>query len=166
MTGGRQGRGVKRSVALAIRAEPREGARGAHADYVLLVQRPRDDEDLPNVWGLPAASLREGEVWPEAARRAALDKLGVDVAIGEELARGLQRRGRDVIEMRVFDATIAGSPSVPQPMDGVTQYIAWRWGEPAVLEPGAERGSLCCRLYLDVTGSNSRAGLADRPGEP
>ena len=42
---------LKRSVSLVI-----EGPAG-----VLLVRRPDDDDSLPGLWGLPAASLREGE---------------------------------------------------------------------------------------------------------
>src|SRR5690606_2237065 len=45
---------TKRSVAVLIR-HPDD------ATQVLLVQRPDDDEDLPGVWGLPAATLRDGE---------------------------------------------------------------------------------------------------------
>ena len=42
---------MKRSISLVI-----EGSGG-----ILLVRRPDDDESLPGVWGLPAASLRAGE---------------------------------------------------------------------------------------------------------
>ena len=42
---------MKRSISLVI-----ESPAG-----ILLVLRPDDDESLPGVWGLPAASLREGE---------------------------------------------------------------------------------------------------------
>jgi len=52
----------KQSVAVVIR-NPQE------ADKVLTVLRPEDDEDLPNVWGLPAATLRPGEDWDAAIVR-------------------------------------------------------------------------------------------------
>ena len=55
---------VKRSVALVIRRAPDD-------PRVLLVQRPPDDEDLPDTWGLPAGSLRPGESWTEAVARSA-----------------------------------------------------------------------------------------------
>ena len=118
---------------------------------VLIVQRPPDDADLPDAWGLPAASLRAGDDWEAAARRAAREKLGVDVDIGPELNRGAIQRAGNVLEMRLFQAKITGgAPAVPQPFPDVTQYQSWRWGTAADLRPAADRGSLCCRLYLGV----------------
>jgi hypothetical protein len=53
--------------------------------------------------------------------------------------------------MRLYAARIsAGAPHVPQPNTAVTQYRAWKWDTAAVLQPAAQRGSLCCRLFLDV----------------
>lgn len=133
---------IKRSVSLAIH-HPRTG-------QVLLVQRPADDEDLPLVWGLPAASLAAGESWEDAVRRAARDKLGIDVEPGDVLRAGSLERPAYALEMRLHAATItAGEPAAPQPVEGVTQYRAWRWGDPAGLEPAARAGSLCSRLYLE-----------------
>jgi methylated-DNA-protein-cysteine methyltransferase-like protein len=139
----RPGARTRRSVALAIHGPGR-------ARRLLLVRRPPDDPDLPDVWGLPAASLRPGESWEDAANRAARDKLGVDIALGPLRGRGTARRGRRRLEMRLFSARIRDSagPSVPQPVDGVTQYTACRWGRRSDLVAGAERGSLCCLLEL------------------
>lgn len=136
-------RPIKRSVALAI----------MHGEQLLVVQRPDDDEDLPNAWGLPAASLREGESWPDAARRAGRDKLGVELEIERELNRGSLARKHYTLEMRLFLARIsAGTPSTPQADVNVTQYQAWKWGTADDIRPAAERGSLCSRLYLDIDG--------------
>ena len=131
---------IKRSVSLAIR----------HADgRVLQVQRPPDDEDLPLVWGLPAASLQGDESWEDAVRRAARDKLGVEVEPGRVLNEGAKGRDAYRLEMRLYEARLlGGEPSVPQPIGGVTQYVDWRWGDDQGLEPAAEAGSLCSRLYL------------------
>ncbi len=82
-------RPTKRSIAAVIfsdkdEAEPR----------ILAVLRPADDEALPNVWGLPAASLREGESWEIALRRLGEGKLGVKLESVAVLARGsLERPG-------------------------------------------------------------------------
>ena len=133
-------RGVKRSVSAAI----------AHPDgkRVLIVQRPADDEDLPNSWGLPAASLKDGESWEEAVRRAGREKLGVELGVGGELNRGGLDRNDYSLEMRLFSARILeGTVKVPQRAPGVTQYHAWRWGDADDLEPGARKGSLCCQLF-------------------
>jgi 8-oxo-dGTP pyrophosphatase MutT (NUDIX family) len=123
---------------------------------ILIVHRPPDDADLPNAWGLPAASLRRGESHQDAARRAARDKLGIDVDIGRERARGAIRRGDTLLFMRLFDARIrSGLPHVPQAVPGETQNTDWRWDALESLRPAAERGSLCCRLALGGYGVES-----------
>lgn len=137
---------VKRSVSVAI-FDPADRRR------VLVVRRPPDDEELPDLWGLPAASLRPGESWEDAVRRAGREKLGVELEVREELNRGSTARAGYTLEMRLLEARIvSGSPAVPQPAPGVTQYRAWAWGEAAALEPAATRGSLCCRLFLERAG--------------
>ncbi|MGH7541925.1 MAG: NUDIX hydrolase, partial [Gemmatimonadota bacterium] len=133
---------VKRAVSVVV-FEP--GARAR----VLAVRRPPDDEDFPDAWGLPAASLREGETWEDAVRRAGHDKLGVELAVGPMRAEGSRARGGSTLAMRLYEATIAGGlPRVPQRAADVTQYTAWEWSDPSRLQPAARRGSLCSRLCL------------------
>jgi len=133
---------VKRSVALALIDE---------AGRLLLVRRPPDDAELPDVWGLPAATLAPDESWEEAAQRAARDKLGVVIEELEPIAAGFQQRGNARLDMRLFRARVAaGRPAVPQPHPEVTQYSALQWGDASALVPGAARGSLCCRLMLEA----------------
>ena len=133
---------VKRSVSFAI-------FHPADPSLVLVVQRPSDDEDLPDAWGLPAGSLRSGEDWADAVRRAGREKLGVQLAVGAELNRGSLERAAYTLEMRLLEARIvAGDPTVPQPVAGVTQYPAWRWATADALAPAAAAGSLCSRLFL------------------
>ena len=134
---------LKRSVALVI-----EGPGG-----VLLVRRPDDDESLPGLWGLPAATTRDGESEEDALRRVGRDKLGVEVRplrlLGEEEG---ERPGYRIV-MRDWTAEIAsGEPFVPQPGEG-TQYESWRWGDPSELGPAAGAGSLCARVLLRDLGS-------------
>lgn len=111
---------------------------------LLLVRRPDDDADLPGVWGLPAASLGEGESEEDAVCRAGREKLGVEVA-------PVQPIGTDG-SMTDWEArVVSGRPSVPQP--GLnTQYAALRWGEPGELAPAAREGSLCSRVLLRARG--------------
>jgi ADP-ribose pyrophosphatase YjhB (NUDIX family) len=128
----------KRAVALVIE---RPGG-------VLLVRRPDDDESLPGLWGLPAATLRAGESEEEALRRAGREKLGVAVvplrAIGEEEGERAGYR----IAMRDWEVAVeSGHPSVPQ-AGGGTQYVGLRWGDPGELGPAARAGSLCARVLL------------------
>ena len=134
---------LKRSVSLVI-----EGPAG-----VLLVRRPDDDDSLPGLWGLPAASLREGESEREALLRVGRAKLGVEVEplrpIGEDEAERTEHR----IAMRDWAArVVAGEPAVPQAGEG-TQYVELRWGKPAELEPAARAGSVCARVLLRSLGS-------------
>ena len=135
---------MKRSVSLVI-----EGPAG-----VLLVRRPDDDADLPGVWGLPAASLREGESEREALLRVGRDKLGVEVESFEPIGEDEAERADHRIEMRDWSARIAaGAPAVPQAREG-TQYVEWRWGDPAELGPAARAGSVCARVLLRALGSS------------
>jgi ADP-ribose pyrophosphatase YjhB (NUDIX family) len=131
---------VKRSVSLVI-----EGPAG-----VLLVRRPDDDESLPGVWGLPAASLQPGESERDAVLRAGRDKLGLEV----EPLHPVGSEDSDSAAMRDWAARIAaGEPSVPQPAGG-TQYVDWRWGDASELAPAARAGSLCARALLRSLGSS------------
>jgi 8-oxo-dGTP pyrophosphatase MutT (NUDIX family) len=120
----------KRSISLVIESP----------DGVLLVRRPDDDESLPGVWGLPAASLFGDESEEDAVRRAGREKLGVEVL-------PLQPIGADGA-MTDWEARIVeGRPSVPQPGPN-TQYAQLRWGDPRDLVPAARQGSLCSRVLL------------------
>lgn len=136
----------KESVAVVIRKAKQD-------DAVLTVLRPEDDDDLPNVWGLPAATLRPGESWEDAVRRVGLEKLGVQLRVGAELERGSLERRNYRLQMRLYEAFIEkGTPFVPQPDNAFTQYTKWHWGNAQELQPAAQRGSLCCKLYLRSAG--------------
>ena len=135
-------REVREVVAIVVRRSDRP-------DHILAVQRPDDDEDLPGVWGLPAGRRQADENVMQAARRAGREKLGVELEVGKELAQGRAERPAYSLVMHLIEASIrAGEPSVPQPFPGITQYQAWRWAEADLFEPGAGKGSLCCRLFL------------------
>lgn len=147
-TTGAEAQPARRAVSFVIRSTEQPG-------HVLTVLRPPDDLDLPDVWGLPAGSLRPGESWEDAVRRAGREKLGVDLNVGRELARGSLERRAYTLEMRLFEATIAsGEPAVPQPHPEVTQYQDLRWQDPSVLYAAADLGSLCCRLFLGLDPAN------------
>jgi ADP-ribose pyrophosphatase YjhB (NUDIX family) len=138
----------KESVAIVIRNPEQENS-------VLTVLRPESDEDLPNVWGLPAATLRPGEGWDDAIKRIGLEKLGVQLRVGDELQRGAIERRNYRLQMRLYEAFIEkGHPFVPQPDQAFTQYSKWKWGMSDDLQPAAQRGSLCCKLYLRAAGLN------------
>jgi 8-oxo-dGTP diphosphatase len=111
---------------------------------MLLVRRPDGDESLPGVWGLPAASLANGESERDAVRRAGREKLGVEV-------RPLDPLGSELSMTDWLVEVVEGEPSVPQ--DGPnTQYAELRWGDPRELVPAARQGSLCSRALLRARG--------------
>jgi ADP-ribose pyrophosphatase YjhB (NUDIX family) len=111
---------------------------------LLLVRRPDDDEDLPGGWGLPAATLADGESEEDAVRRAGRDKLGVEV-------RPLRAVGVEGFMTGWEAELVSGEPAVPQPGTH-TQYAELRWGDPSELVPAARRGSLCSRVLLRTRG--------------
>src|SRR5688500_17341143 len=81
---------------------------------VLIVLRPADDAELPNLWGLPAGSVRAGESAEEALLRAGREKLGVVLEPLRELGAGSIERRDYTLRMKLFAARIvSGSPSVP-----------------------------------------------------
>ena len=132
----------KQSISLVI-----EGPGG-----ILLVRRPEDDEDLPGLWGLPAASLNQDESEEDAVRRTGRTKLGVEVRPLRPLGEAVGERPAYRIRMRDWAAEIvAGRPAVPQAGAG-TQYDELRWGDAAELLPAARAGSLCCRVLLESRG--------------
>jgi ADP-ribose pyrophosphatase YjhB (NUDIX family) len=134
---------LKRSVSLVI-----EGPAG-----VLLVRRPDDDDSLPGLWGLPAASLRDDELERDALLRIGRDKLGVTVELLRPIGEEEAERPGYRIRMRDWAARIVdGEPSVPQAGEG-TQYVEWHWGDPAELAPAARAGSACARVLLRSVGS-------------
>ena len=140
---------MKRTVAVAVF----RGDRSAAHLEVLAIRRPPEDEELPDIWGLPAASLRAGETWEDAVRRAGSDKLGLGLEPLAVLEEGTQERPAYTLHMKLYEARIVeGKPSVPQAAEGVTQYTAWKWAAAGELREGARRGSLCCRLYLRDAG--------------
>lgn len=148
----------------------RRGARSGPA--LLTVRRPPDDDELPDLWGLPAASLGPGESWWEAVGRAGLDKLGVELGGIRLLREGRAERSGYTLHMRLFQAEVAaGDPSVPQAAGGVTQYADWAWAPPDRLREAASAGSLCSRLCLEWLGAagpeeEARRGPAAPPRRP
>lgn len=125
----------------------------------LSVLRPPDDDELPDVWGLPATTLRSGEDWEGALERAGLEKLGVELNPGPELNRGGTERPEYQLHMRLYEAEIRrGEPEVPQPVSGMTQYVDWEWAGPERLMPSVRAGSLCSRLFLEHLGLEPRDG--------
>lgn len=120
---------------------------------VLAVQRPDEPgEELPLVWGLPATTLREGEADEEAVRRIGREKLGVELRPLRVVGLGEQERLDYTLRMTVYEASLAGEPRLPDRdgATGSTQYVALDWLPAASFREAADRGSLCCRVFLEA----------------
>lgn len=119
---------------------------------VLVVLRPDEPgEELPNIWGLPAASKRGQESHEERIRRIGREKLGVSLTVGVRLERGRQERSEYILDMELYGAWTSETPNLDGLTDptGATLYADWRWADPESLSTAAENGSLCAELYLE-----------------
>jgi 8-oxo-dGTP diphosphatase len=119
---------IKHSVAVLIK----------NGDRVLAIRRPDDDDELPGIWGLPAASYREDETLEELIDRIGRDKLHVVLTPKRRLTAGVQDRIRYRLEMELWEAGMTGAP----------RGIEWGWMPLETLRAGSEKGSLCCSLAL------------------
>ena len=143
---------VKQSVSVAIRSVAADGR-----ERVVAVLRPEVFGDpLGGLWGLPAASLREGETPDDAVARVLRDKLGLETLNDiKRINEGRHDQDGYTQTMTVYavawDVAAPLAISLPAPsVDAtVTMYRDWRWVEPEELREAAERGSLCTRLYLE-----------------
>jgi 8-oxo-dGTP diphosphatase len=136
---------AKRSVAIVIRDS---------AGRFLVVRRAADDDSLPGVWGLPAASLRDGETTEQAAIRAGRDKLGVEVEITGSLGTDSLSGDDHTNELSEYEVhVLSGTPAVPQPDSSVSQYEELCYTDDlSILVPAARQGSLCSRILLRALG--------------
>ena len=137
---------VRHAVSVAVRNDD---------GLVFAVRRPDEPgEELPGVWGLPAATLRAGESPEEGVQRLGHDKLGVALTPLRLMAEGEQPREGYTLRMTLYEASLSGEPrSPPRRSDEAgTLYEAIDWLPAPSFRDAAERGSLCCRLFLEYTG--------------
>jgi ADP-ribose pyrophosphatase YjhB (NUDIX family) len=121
---------------------------------VLAVRRPDEPgEELPGLWGLPAATLAEGESPEDGVRRLGREKLGTPLTPLRALAQGEQARAGYTLRMTLYEASLAGEPRLPDRASGAsgTLYEALDWLPEASFREAADQGSLCCELFLAVT---------------
>ncbi len=150
---------MKRSVSVAIRSVQTDGA-----ERVVAVLRPKSSGDpLGGLWGLPAATARDGESEDEAASRVLKDKLGLQVPAGglTRINEGQRDDGANSQSMTVYAMVWDENSPLPISLparsadsrEAVTLYEDWRWATPDDLQETARQGSLCTRLYLEWLGS-------------
>jgi len=120
---------------------------------VLAVKRPDEPgEELPGVWGLPAVTLLDGETLEEGVRRLGPEKLSIKLTPLRPLAEGEQQREDYVLHMTVYEASPGGEPALPPrtPEATSTLYVDADWLPVEAFHEAANKGSLCCRLFLEA----------------
>jgi len=135
------------SVAVVVRRRDRP------ADF-LAVRRPEDDDRLPGLWGLPAATLLDGELPEAAALRLGREKLLVELRPTRFLGIRSAHLGTHSLYLMEFEAELLeGEPDVRASEAPTTRYIDQRWtADLELLRLAAEHGSLCARIFLEAHG--------------
>jgi len=129
------------------------------SDEFLVVKRPDDDPDLGGHWGLPAASMREGELPEQAAQRVCREKLGCEATAVRFMGLMYQKRNSyDIflmdVEMILNDGQTA---DVHKAHTENTAYVDQKWTtDPMDLMTSAKGGSCCSSIFL------TDRGLLDR----
>lgn len=138
---------VKCSVAAVVRSP-------AHPGAFLAVRRPPDDDRLPDVWGLPAVTLTDGELPEDAVRRLGREKLGTELEARSFVGIRAADRGDYLLILMDIEAEVTGpAPDVHAARTPATAYVDQRWSESVeILREAAERGSVCARILVEAGG--------------
>lgn len=120
---------------------------------VLVVKRASDDS-FGGLWGLPAATLRDNETEEATAKRAARDKLGVEIevmsTIGDMTVESDdQRRHLTEYLVQITNGEVKLATRDPS----VSRYSEFKYtADPSILIPAAQHGSICSMIYLKDKG--------------
>lgn len=120
----------------------------------LIVKRPPEAEDHPNMWGFPATMAMIGELPEACLKRAGKEKLGVIIEPTEFVGAIAQERKYFVLYLMHFKAILKeGEPDVRKAATKGTKYVDQKWtSDPKDLFPIAEKGSICVQLFLHHLG--------------
>lgn len=121
---------------------------------VLAVLRPPNDDSLPNVWGLPAVVVKEGELPEESVKRLGVEKLATEIrAVSYVGIKQIEREEFELILMDIEAELVGGSPSVTLATTTGTKYVDQLWvSDYAIFKEAASKGSLCTRIFLESQG--------------
>lgn len=142
---------LKYSVAIVLKDR-------GDTDKFLIVKRPHDDPDLHSSWGLPAITLKPGELPEEAARRVCREKLGCDGLPIRFLGSMTQRRNSyDLCLMDIEVLMTNDIADISKAATTGTTYVAQKWtNDPRELLEAAEHGSCCASIFLESRGLLNR----------
>jgi len=125
-----------------------------NSSEILAVKRPADDDSLPNVWGLPAVIVKEGELPEDAVKRLGFEKLATEIEPMSYV--GIKRAERDTHELILMDIQAKLKGKQPSVKDGITtgtKYVDQRWTRDySIFTEAANNGSLCSRILLESKG--------------
>ncbi|OGD11109.1 hypothetical protein A2395_03985 [Candidatus Amesbacteria bacterium RIFOXYB1_FULL_47_9] len=117
----------------------------------LVVKRPPDDDRLPNVWGLPAVTIKDEELPEQAVLRVGVEKLVTEIKpIGFLGIKSADRGDYQFILMDIKAKLIGSEPNVKNSVTQSTKYVDQKWvSDFSVLKEAASKGSLCSQIVLD-----------------
>lgn len=117
----------------------------------LVVQRPADDDNLPNVWGLPAVTIKNDELPELAVQRVGKEKLNTDIKPHSFLGiKYAERENYNLILMDIKATVVGNDPSVTNATTENTKYVNQQWtSDLDILKEAASKGSLCSQIVLD-----------------
>ncbi len=128
-------------------------------DQYLTVKRPDNDPDLGGAIGLPAATMRAGELPEQTAARVCREKLACDATPTRFIGIMFQKRNSyDIFLMDIEMNLNEGSePDVLKAETEHTAYTEQNWSaNPLDVMPSAKHGSCCSSIFL------TDKGLLDR----
>lgn len=121
----------------------------------LVVKRPPEDKDLANNWGLPAATMQQGELPEDCARRVCKEKLGCNATPKRFLGLMFQKRNAyDLFLMDIEMELAEGeNPDINRAETENTAYVEQKWtNDPQDLMASAKHGSCCSSIFLTDLG--------------
>jgi ADP-ribose pyrophosphatase YjhB (NUDIX family) len=128
---------------------------------LFVVKRPAEGE-LPNIWGLPATVLKEGELPEKGTKRVGREKLGCKIKPVKFIGAAVQERKDGFMHLFDYQVKIVkGEPDVYKAKTKGTKYINQMWVKDFnVIMDGAKKGSLCEQIFLYSKGLWKRKLIA------
>ena len=95
---------------------------------ILAVLRPPEDTSLPNIWGLPAVMVKNGEMPEDAVRRVGKEKLDTEIEPVSQVGIKSHDRGEyELILMDVKAKLVGKEPSVTNATTTGIKYVEQSW---------------------------------------
>ncbi|MBU1017660.1 NUDIX hydrolase [Patescibacteria group bacterium] len=93
---------------------------------ILLMKRAKESKTFPDMWGLVGGVIDWGETPAEAAKREAMEEIGVEVEVLQFVGRyyltDTKSKGK-VIGLPHYARIVSGTPHAAQPEE--TQEVKW-----------------------------------------